>query len=159
MGRRDESELILTEAELDAAEGATRQLLAPFGEPSAVEPPPGLAARVLAALPAARPTPALAPRSRRLGVWAAALVALLLAVGAWGVLVNSLGPARAVGGPAAGLGQLLLVLTLAAKPLLNLLAHTGLAAALLALIGMASAWLWWRIVRATPLVLPLEARP
>jgi len=159
MGRRDESELILTEAELAAAEAATHQLLAPFGEPSAVEPPPGLAARVLAALPTAQPTPALAPRSRRLGAWAAAMVALLLAVGAWGVLVNSLGPARAVGGPTEGLGQLLLVLTLAAKPLLNLLAHTGLAAALLALIGMASAWLWWRIVRATPLVLPLEARP
>jgi len=158
MGRRDESELILTEVELAAAEQATRQLLAPFGEPSAAAPPPGLAARVLAALPAARPTPALAPRRGRVGAWAAALVALLLAVGAWGGLVNSLGPARAGGGPAEGLGQLLLVLTLAAKPLLNLLAHAGLAAALLALIGMASAWLWWRIVRATPLVLPLEAR-
>lgn len=152
MGRRDEPELTLGDDEMERAEAATRRMLAPFGEPSAAAPPPGLARRVLAALPTAAPSPTL----RRPAAWLALALALLLAVGAWGVLGNSLGPASAAGGPADGLGQLVLVLTLAAKPLLNLFANLGLVAAALALVGFGAAWLWWRILRLTPVALPVE---
>jgi hypothetical protein len=150
MGRRDELEL--TSADLDADEVATRRLLAPFGEPAAAPPPPGLASRVLAALPAAaQPRP-----RRRLSPWLILVLGLLLAVGAWGVLGNSLGPAQAAGDPGEGIGQLVLVLTLAAKPLVNLFANLGLVAALLVLLGFGAALLWWRLLRATPLALPTE---
>lgn len=158
MERRDEPELSLSETDLVADEIATRRLLAPFGEPMPAEPPPGLTTRVLAALPAATFVPATAPRPRRMLVWGGLALTLLLTIGVWGVLGNSLGPASAAGGPAAGIGQLVLVLTLAAKPLVNLFANLGLLAALLGLAGFGSAWLWWRLVRLTPLALPLEAR-
>lgn len=161
MGRRDAPELTPTDDELAAAEESVRRTLARYHEPAPVPPPPGLAARVLAALqaeppPGSRPEPA----RRRLGlaaVWAgAAMVFLLLAFGAWGVLVNSLAPASVAGGPAAGLGQLLLVLTLAAKPLVNLLASAGATAALVVVAAAGGAWLWWRIVSTTPFTPPVE---
>jgi hypothetical protein len=156
MGRRDEPELTPGDEELAAAEAATRRLLEPFGEPALLEPPAGLAARVTARLPGA---PRRARPWRGAVAWAASLAAaLLLSIGAWGVLVNSLGPSRAAGGPEDGLGQLVLTLTLAAKPMVNLLADPGLAAAAALLTAATAAWFWWRIVRNTPLVPPAEAR-
>lgn len=155
MGRGDDTELNLTEAELAADEAAVRNLLAPLGEPAAAPAPPGLASRVLAALPAAA-----RPRARLSLGWAAAGLAALamLLLGAWGVLGDSLGPARLAGGPAGGVGQLVLTLTLAAKPLVNLLADAGPAAALAPALIVAGAWLWLRLVRATPLAAHGEAR-
>jgi hypothetical protein len=142
MGRRDEPELTPRDDELAADEAAVRRLLAPFGEPTQAEPPPGLAARVAVRVRQAAPAPAV--RWQRPARWAAAaLAALLLALGVWGVRVNSL-------------GQLLLVFTLAAKPLVNLFAQAGLLAALAALAILAGAWLWWRLVRDTPLAAALE---
>lgn len=158
MGPRDGLELNPDDDELAAAEAATRRLLAPYGEPAHVEPPPNLAARVVAGLP--RGAPRRVAHPWRTGLWAAAAGALvlLLSLGAWGVLINSLGPSGVAGGPADGLGQLVLILTLAAKPLVNLLADAGAAAALAVATAAASAWLWWRIVRSTPLAPPVESQ-
>ena len=157
MGRRDEPELTPTDEELAAAEASLRRTLARYDEPAPVAPPPNLAARVLASLPANPPgrqraAPAL-PRLAPAAGWAAAtFAALLLALGSWGVLLNSHAPAAAAGGP----GQLLLVLTLAAKPIVNLLVSAGAAAALVALAAAVGAWLWWRIVSSTPFAVPVE---
>jgi hypothetical protein len=87
-----------------------------------------------------------------------ALLGLLLILGTWGVLVNSLIPSSVAGGPAAGLGQLLLLLTLAAKPLINLFASAGALAALLVLAALGGAWLWWRLFSTTPIAVPVEIR-
>jgi hypothetical protein len=158
MGRRDEPELTPTDDELAAAEASLRRALARYNEPSPVAPPPDLAARVLAALPAEPPgrrqkAPAR-PRLTPAAGWAASAFAiLLLALGSWGVLVTTYAPASA---PADGPGQLLLVLTLSAKPLVNLLASAGAAAALVLLAAVGGAWLWWRIVSATPFASPVE---
>jgi hypothetical protein len=161
MGRRDEPELTPTDEELAAAEASLRRTLARYSEPAPAAPPPDLVARVLATLPRERaPGIERAPAAPRLGPaagWAvAALSILLLAIGAWGVLVNSLAPASVAGGPADGLGQLLLVLTLAAKPLVNLLASAGATAALVVLTAVGGAWLWWRIVSTTPFAAAVE---
>jgi hypothetical protein len=160
MGRRDEPELTPTDDELAAAEASLRRALARYHEPAPVAPPPDLAARVLASLPAELSRRQQLAPVRRLGPaagWAAAALAtLLLALGAWGVLVNSLAPASMAGGPADGLGQLLLVLTLAAKPLVNLLVSAGATAALVVLTAVGGAWLWWRIVSTTPFAAPVE---
>lgn len=157
MGALDKLDQGPGDDELAAEEAATRALLAAYGEPAQMEPPPTLAARVVAGLPrGASRRPAHPWRTASWGAAALAL-ALLLSLGAWGVLVNSLGPAGVAGGPADGLGELLLIFTLAAKPLVNLLAHAGAAAALAAVLIVAAAWLWWRLVRGTPLAPPLES--
>lgn len=159
MGPGDEPELTPGDDDLAAAEEATLRLLARFGEPAPAEPPPNLAARVVAGLPRGQSRRAALPWRRAAWLAAAASLATLLIVGTWGVLVNSLGPARVAGGPADGLGELVLVLTLAAKPLVNLLADAGLAAVGAVVAIAAMGWLWWRLVRDAPLALPLESRP
>lgn len=149
MGRRDEPELTPDDDELAADDAATRRLLAPFGEPVLAEPPPGLAARVAVRV---RQAPTSSGAWQRPARWAAAAVAaLLLALGVWAARVSAV----AVRGDD-GLGQLLLVLALAAKPLVNLFAQAGLVAALAALAILSGAWIWWRLVRDTPLAPPLE---
>lgn len=152
MGRRDKPELTPSDADLAEAEAATRLLLAPFDEPRPVPPPPGLSARILAALPDAGPEPrASSPwwAALRPAAWAAAALALLLvAFGAWGVLGDSRGPAQVAGGPDSLIGRTTLTLTLAAKPLLNLLASAGLVALASALAVAVGAWLWWRLAHA-----------
>lgn len=153
MGRRDDE---LTPAEIHAAEEATRRLLARWDEPQPATPPPGLAGRVLATLP---DSPRQADRSSPLptaGRWALALgAALLLALGAWGVWLDSAGPAALLGSFSAGLAGLALQLTLMAKPLINLVGASGGAglAALAALIAGGAAW--WRLV-ADSAPAPLE---
>lgn len=150
MGPGDHDELSLSDAELAADELATRRLLARWGEPAAAPPPPALNARVLAAL-AGRPPRRAARRARPLlGALALAIVAPLLLLGIWGVLGDSLGPASLAGDPAGGLGRLLLGLTLAAKPLVNLLLGAGAYGLAAFALLLAGAWLWWRLVRVAP---------
>lgn len=155
MGRGD-PELILDDDALDAAEAETRRLLARYGQPQAVRPPADLARRVIGALegpPAAPPRPG---RLRRLygGVIALGLCALF-AFGAWGVLLDSSGPAHLFGDLSGGLAQLILLLTLAAKPLINVLLTAGAltAAVIVAIVG--GSWLWWQLLRRE-LAVPLE---
>lgn len=146
MGHRDDE---LTPAELAEAEAATSRLLARWDEPRPAPPPAGLAGRVLAALPAA-PRAARAPAILpRFAGWALAVGAiLLLSFGAWGVWLDSAGPAGLLGASGAGLAGLVLQLTLTAKPLLNLLgASAGVSLAALAAL-LAGGTLWWRMVTA-----------
>ncbi|HMQ30744.1 MAG TPA: hypothetical protein PKD53_08435 [Chloroflexaceae bacterium] len=141
MGRRDEPELTPSEAELAEAEAATRRLLAAYGEPAPAEPPPGLAARVVASLPATPPAqgvsrPRWAP-ARPLVAWAAA-AALLIVLGAVGALASLPGLVRVAGGPQSALGRIS-----------NALAATPLGpdgAAALALVALvAGAAIWWAL--------------
>lgn len=81
-----------TDAELIAAEAATRAMLAHYAEPQPLAAPPDLAARVLAALPATPapdPAPRPALRARPWPHWGAALAfaaaLLLLGLGGWGL--------------------------------------------------------------------------
>lgn len=144
MGRRDNPELEPSEADLAEAEAATRQLLAIYDEPAPVEPPPGLAARVVAALP--RP----ATRTARLPAWAAlrplaalaGAAVLLLALGALGALYAAPGLAAVAGSPDSALGQI--GRALLATPVGGMLIGAG-AGATLALVALAAGvWLWRR---------------
>lgn len=159
MGRRNDNQLTAQqEADADAA---LRAMLARHKQPEALAPPGDLAARIMRQLPAG--TPAVAAQTarrrlvrRRISAWAGILVLLLLSlIGAWGVLVNSAGPALLFGGPETTLGYTALVVTLAAKPLIASLLSLG---APILLVGAASivaaSWLWWRLA-ARPLV-PVE---
>jgi hypothetical protein len=153
MGRGD-NQLTPDDDALAAAEAETRRLLARYSQPRTVEPPAELAGRVLGAL-AAPPHPV--SRLRRI-YGGAILIGILVALtlGAWGVLLDSTGPARLFGDLSGGVSELLLILTLAAKPLINLLLTAGVAtlAILAAIVG--GGWLWWQLLRRE-LAFSLEA--
>jgi hypothetical protein len=145
MGRGDD-ELTPDEQALAAAEAETRRLLARYGQPRAVQPPAALAGRVMDAL--ADPPPRPVGRLRR--IYAGAILICLLAalaLGTWGVLLDSSGPARLFGDLSGGLSELLLVLTLAAKPLINLLISVGAAALVILAAIIGGSWLWWQLLR------------
>lgn len=152
MGRRDDDEL--TAAAEAAEDMMLRQLLHRQGQPTFVAPPPELAMRVLNRLPTLPPSAvaAMARRKRRRLIAGAgvALVGflLLLSLGFWGVLGDSSGPALLLGDVTSGIGRVLLVLTLAAKPLVNTLLAPGLPLLLVfvVLLGVAT-WGWWRLVQ------------
>ncbi|MEI7769993.1 MAG: hypothetical protein WCI67_08400, partial [Chloroflexales bacterium] len=112
MGRGD-NQLTLDDDALDAAEAETRRLLARYGHPRAVEPPAELAGRVMDVL--VDPPPPPPPASRRRIYGGAILIGFLVlfALGVWGVLLDSSGPARLFGDLGGGFSELLLILTLA----------------------------------------------
>lgn len=137
MGRGNESELSMSDADLAEAEAVVRSVLAPTGEPTRVAPPADLASRVLAALPhAADPPPRrawwLAPLT---GL--ATLTLLLLMVG--GSLLWVGNPARLT---TPGTNPLVLALAQFSQPLLSGLQQVGPALLLgLALVlGLLFAW-------------------
>ncbi|MBC8078303.1 MAG: hypothetical protein H7Y32_19645 [Chloroflexales bacterium] len=147
MGRRDDE---LTPAQDAQADQLLRDLMALYGEPRPAPPPQYLAQRIVAALPqqpatlARRRLPIAGTGASLAGVLALALFAL----GLWGVLGNSAGPAGLLGGAASGLGRALLVLTLAAKPLVGSLAAIGLPTlAGGALLVAVASWAWWSLVQ------------
>ncbi|NJM06273.1 hypothetical protein HC891_08870 [Candidatus Gracilibacteria bacterium] len=133
---------------------AMRALLAAYEEPVVVPPPSQLSRRVIAALPKASPATLRAERRRRAlgGRLAIAtpltLVLLLNMIGLWGLLGDSTGPARLFASLNTSFGEAIFVLTLAAKPILNLLTVPGPATLLVALTLLAAgAWGWWQLVR------------
>ena len=154
MGRGD-NQLTPDDDALATAEAETRRLLARYGQPRAVEPPAALAGRVMEAL-SDPPLPPASGRLRRIS-GGAVLIGLVaaLALGVWGVLLDSSGPARLFGDQGGGVSELLLILTLTAKPLINLLITAGAAtlAALVATLG--GSWLWWQLLRRE-LAVPME---
>jgi hypothetical protein len=146
------------EADARQADARLRQVLATYGQPDRLGPPPAVAARVLASLPDLPPTAAAAAQRRHarllalLRVAVLAAVLALVALGSWGVFVDSAGVARLFGDTASGIGYVLLTLVLLAKPLVLALLGPGilvLAAVVLAfaLLG----WAWWLLVRQAPL--------
>lgn len=147
MGRRDEPELTPSDAELAEAEHATRQLLARFDEPGLIEPPPGLATRIVGALPQTRPPaprrPAWAfPR----GIVAPAALAMLFVMVLVGALTFLPGLVGVAGGPESLLGRV--GRALAGTPLGALLTGAGGVALLVALIVVAGGWLWWVVTHS-----------
>jgi len=142
---------------LAAAEAETRRLLARYGEPSVVEPPADLAHRVIGALPSTSSPPTMSRLPRIYGWLILIGCAALVALGTWGVLLDSSGPAHIVSTLSASLGQLLLLLTLTAKPLINLLLSTGIATLVVVVAILAGSWLWWQLLRRE-LATSLEAR-
>lgn len=139
------------------AHAHVREILAQYGQPALLEPPPGLRDRVLASLPPLPPAAAAAARRRRrhwaLGLSSLLLLPLLLlaSLGIWGVLIESSGPAHLFGPPAAGAARLVLLLVLAAKPLVHILLAPGATTlAATALVWLALAWLWWQMLRHAP---------
>lgn len=162
MGPRDRDEL--SAAEEEAADTAMRRLLARYGQPTAVPPPPDLAARVLARLPDEPPAAAAVVEQRKrrrgmvLGGIALSVLVVLLALGMWGVFGSSDGPANLLGGATSGLGRAVLVLVLAAKPLVHVVLSLGGPLLVFgALLMVGAAWVWWQLVRHTPVPYPLEA--
>jgi len=154
MGRRDDK---LTAAEEAAADRAMRALLGQRSEPTALPPPPNLVERSMARLPhlppaAARRAEGRRALRRRSAAWGSAFAMLLLSsLGLWGILVNSNGPALLFGGPDTRLGEVALIVTLAAKPLVALLLSLSTPSLLVgALAVLACGWLWWRLA-ARPL--------
>lgn len=150
MGRGDDSKLSPDNVNPADDEAAVRRALARWGEPAQAPPPPALAARVQTALIEGRVVRDRPRRARRSWSWAFAAVLLpLVMLGVWGVFVDSAGPAGLLGDPAAGPAQWVLVLTLAAKPLLNALLLTGPLVLALGLGAAAAGWFWWRTVRGS----------
>lgn len=151
MGRGDYTELTPSDAEVAQAEAETRRLFGRWGEPRPAPPPPALTARVLDAIEYG-PARAVAFRHiwRTTSLTLAMALLPLLALGLWGVFGDSSGPARLLGASAGSLGQLALALTLAAKPLVNLLLGAGPLGLALAIVLPIIAWLWWRLVRVAP---------
>lgn len=141
-----------------------RRLLARYDHPAAITPPPDLTARVLAYLPDAAPAAvATAERRKRqrrrwLGGVGLSIIICLFMLGIWGVFVDSSGPVQLVGNAATGLGRIMLVLVLAAKPLVHVVLSPGMLLAVAALVLAATAWGWWQLVQRTPLSGSLESR-
>jgi hypothetical protein len=139
-----------SEEEQQRADHAFREMLASYAQPAPLEPPPDVDARVRASLPTVPPAVAAATAQRRARwrmarrVLLLALLVVLLATGAWGVLVDST--------VLVGLSQAVLVLVLAAKPLINVL--LALALPLLLSVALTLALLvglWQMLARQVPL--------
>jgi hypothetical protein len=153
----------LDESSEAAADSQLRRILAQYHEPTPLEAPADLKARVLASLPAMPPAAAAAAvRRRRLWVWAGQVAVLacmlaLLWLGTWGIFIDSAGPARLFGDTAAGMGYLVLILVLVAKPFIHTLLTPGAAPLLVSVLSVpVLAALWWYLVRQTPASYALE---
>ncbi|MGB9739344.1 MAG: hypothetical protein C0184_12130 [Chloroflexus aggregans] len=137
-----------TDEEMAQIEAETRALLARWGEPQMAPPPPDLSARVVRQLFGVTPTPTY--RRPWWQLWPV-LPLVLLAIGAWGLWIDSTGPALLVGGLETDTGRLLVTLTLIAKPIWNLWFTTAwwLIPSLFLLIG--GGWLWRTLIIDAPL--------
>lgn len=153
-----------TPLDAEQADRRLRRLLAAYGQPAMLEPPPDVARRLLAKLPDRPPAAAAAVERRRRG-WlraaqSAAFVGVLAlwALGGWGIFIDSAGPARLFGDTAAGLGYLVLALVLMAKPLMNMLLSVELLPLFACSLVLATLLaLWWHLVQHVPLGRPAGA--
>jgi hypothetical protein len=135
------------------------RLLERSGQPAAAQPPPDLVTRTLRALPQELPAVAGRAAARRAGrrlvlrLILAFALALIAVLGLWSVLGGGPSLALMIGNGVSGLSRVLLTVELLAKPLLRT-AGVGdglwMLAGLLALAGVG--WLWWRMLRRTPVV-------
>jgi hypothetical protein len=135
------------------------RLLERSGQPTAVPPPPDLVTRTLRRLPQELPAVAGQAAARRavrrlaLRVMLAAVLALISLAGIWSVLGGGPSLALLFGNGVSGLSRTLLTVELLAKPMLRTAGAGGglwMLAGLLALVGVG--WLWWRLLRRTPVV-------
>jgi hypothetical protein len=135
------------------------RLLERSGQPAAVAPPPDLVTSTLRRLPQELPAitwkAAMRRAQRRLVLRALflGLLALISLFGIWSVLGGGVSLALMFGNGVSGLSRVLLTVELLAKPLLRTAGTGGglwMLAGLLALAGVG--WLWWRLLRSTPVV-------
>ena len=135
------------------------RLLERSSQPAAVTPPPDLVTSTLRRLPHEPPAIAglaVTRRARRrlaLRVMLAGVLALIGLFGIWSVLGGGPSLALMFGNGVSGLSRVLLTVELLAKPLLRTAGVGGglwMLAGLLALTGVG--WLWWRLLRRTPVV-------
>src|SRR5207249_1251499 len=94
-----------------------------------------------------------AVRRLALRVMLAVVLALISLAGIWSVLGGGPSLALLFGNGVSGLSRTLLTVELLAKPLLRTVGAGGglwMLAGLLALVGVG--WLWWRLLRRTPVV-------
>jgi hypothetical protein len=130
-----------------------QQLLARYNEPNRLAAPPTITSRVMAGIPGRSPVE-LVRRQRRqsrlhgLALGTATLVFIaLFSLGFYGVLFDSSAPA-ALAGASSGGAQVMLMLTLAAKPLVNLVLTSGLPLLpVLGLLLLSGGWLWHYLLR------------
>jgi hypothetical protein len=136
-----------------------RRLLERSGQPAVVVPPPDLVTSTLRRLPQEPPAIvglAATRRDRRrlaLRMILAGVLALIGLLGIWSVLGGGPSLALMFGNGVSGLSRVLLTVELLAKPLLRTAGTGGglwMLAGLLALAGVG--WLWWRLLRRTPVV-------
>lgn len=159
MGRGNNNEL--SEADERTAHEVFQTLLERYGEPTALTPPAGLAARITSQLPNARPAEVLRRERRRvlrrrMLLWAIGLAWLALsALGLWGIMVDSSLPSLLFGGPQTALGHAILAITLAAKPLFALISSINLLVWTVGLVTViALGWAWWKMLtQVQPMVL------
>jgi len=135
------------------------RLLERSGQPAAMMPPPDLVTRTLRRLPHEMPAVAAqtaAHRARRrlaLRAVLASVLALIGLLGIWSVLGGGPSLALLVGNGVSGLSRALLTVELLSKPLLRTAGAGGglwMLAELLVLAGVG--WLWWQLLRRTPVV-------
>ena len=135
------------------------RLLERSGQPAAAPAPPVLVTRTLRRLPQELPAVAGQAAARRASRRLALRVTLALALamvgllGIWSVLGGGPSLALMFGDGVSGLSRALLAIQLLAKPLLRTAESGGglwMLAGLLALAGVG--WLWWRLLRRTPVV-------
>jgi hypothetical protein len=135
------------------------RLLERSGQPAAIAPPPDLVTSTLRRLPQEPPAvigKAATRQARRrvaLRMMLAGVLVLIGLLGIWSVLGGGPSLALMFGNGVGGLSRVLLTVELLAKPLLRTAGtDSGLwmLAGLLALAGIA--WLWWRLLRRTPVV-------
>jgi hypothetical protein len=140
-------------------EDLLRRLLERSGQPAAAPPPVDLVTRTLRRLPQELPAVAGQAAARRAGrrlalrVTLAVALALIGLLGIWSVLGGGPSLALMFGDGVSGLSRALLTVELLAKPLLRTAGARGglwMLAGLLALAGVG--WLWWRLLRRTPVV-------
>jgi len=136
-----------------------RRLLARSGQPSAVPPPPDIVTQTLRRLPQELPAVAGQAAARRavrrlaLRMTLSVALALIGLLGIWSVLGGGPSLALLFGSGVSGLSRALLTVELLAKPLLHIAGAAGglsMLAGLLPLVGVG--WLWWRLLRRTPVV-------
>jgi len=135
------------------------RLLERSGQPLTAAPPADLVTRTLRRLPQELPAiagqAAARRRGRRLVLWVTLAVGLVLIglIGVWSVLSGGPSLALLFGNGVGGLSRVLLTVGLLAKPLLRTAGNGGglwMLTGLLALAGVG--WLWWRLLRRTPVV-------
>jgi hypothetical protein len=148
MGSRDDHFL-----DDDRADALMRRVLARVGEPTQAAPPPDLVTSTSRRLPAEPPALAAQMAGRRrvtrlaLSAMVVGLVALVALIGLAGTLGGDPRLAMLFGDGQSGLSRALLMLHLAAKPLVRAVSAGGaplLLAGALALIG--GGWLWRRLL-------------
>lgn len=129
--------------------------------PTSAIPPPRLVANIMAQLP---PTPAAAAAAERRRVnrarltWGvfAAVMALVVLLGAYGVVVDSSAPSQLFGGLESSLGRGVLALTLAGKPMVAALGALGLPLLIVVALGGTVVPALWKRLAAPPAALLVE---